>query len=452
MTFYSTEKAALVLDVGERHIRVGIAGEAHPRVVEKAEFPIGRTGEVLTLRESGSGLPGSDAEWEEAVADWLRHVVEDVVGVDASERRLVVGEDLYTPSRFRNALAAAALSSLNMVSVLFAPSPGMALLPLSLPSALVLDIGGSGALTLPVVDSMPLHAKALFSRAGGRLVDANISRLLHLYAKPRDANARPALLVDLPDEDDDLGLDDPVWDSILAPTEHRKGTGSVLAHLGGEGEGEGEEEEEGKDALPAFPPSLVEDFKIKACFVRLGAGDALAPGAALPPDTEADVHLPVGLESVYDIKGGVRGMATEVLFQRGNGAEIVSLQELVLDTLLALPVDLRGLLASNILVIGGVANTPGLVRRLSWEIDALLGGKVSGTKYAPLAPLAGRLRFVSSPHKPDYVAWTGASIVGSMVEYLPQSSITRDEFLDYGKIYDWSAIGSKEEFAHLFHM
>ncbi|KNC46269.1 uncharacterized protein AMSG_02722 [Thecamonas trahens ATCC 50062] len=430
MAFYSTEKAAIVLDIGCTHVRVGLAGEPFPRatLASSLALPDGRVLSLAVVRPTHFQR-GSDPEWREATALWLRSLVGETLQVDPTERRLVVAEDVSTPSRFRNALAHVALAELGMVSLLMHPAGALGLLALRLPTALVVDVGGAAARTLPVVDSMPLLTVARESDAAGALIDANIGRLLRQHAKIRPPWAPAHDLGDLPGDETDACLDDPAW---------REWAGAALGSSGGRG---GDEPGE-------LPRDVVEDFKVKACFVRLGEGDKLDAGATPPPDTSADVHLSHGLETVYDIQGCVRGLAAEVLFHSNNAAEIVSLPELVLLTLVAAPMDVRGTLAQNIVVIGGSASLPGLHRRLGFELDALVS---SDGRFRELAPLAGRFRFVPSPHGPDHLAWTGASLVGAMTEYLPQTSISRDEYLDEPKIPDWSVVGSQADFAHLFH-
>ncbi|KAG8914141.1 hypothetical protein FRC00_000787 [Tulasnella sp. 408] len=67
------------------------------------------------------------------------------------------------------------------------------------------------------------------------------------------------------------------------------------------------------------------------------------------------------------IPGWIRERAAEVLFEGGDIDER-SVVELILDSLLKVPVDLRKTLASSILVVGGTAMLPGFIQRLQAEI------------------------------------------------------------------------------------
>ncbi|KAF7795277.1 hypothetical protein EIP86_006430 [Pleurotus ostreatoroseus] len=67
------------------------------------------------------------------------------------------------------------------------------------------------------------------------------------------------------------------------------------------------------------------------------------------------------------VPGWVRERAAEVLFEGGDVDES-SVAEVILDSLLKVPVDLRKTLASSILVVGGTPMLPGFIPRLHAEI------------------------------------------------------------------------------------
>lgn len=71
------------------------------------------------------------------------------------------------------------------------------------------------------------------------------------------------------------------------------------------------------------------------------------------------------------IPGWVRERAAEVLFDGGDIDES-SVVEIVLETLLSVPVDLRKTLASSILVVGGTSMLPGFIPRLQDELLRML--------------------------------------------------------------------------------
>ncbi|KAG8905919.1 hypothetical protein FRB99_007999 [Tulasnella sp. 403] len=89
------------------------------------------------------------------------------------------------------------------------------------------------------------------------------------------------------------------------------------------------------------------------------------------------------------IPGWVRERAAEVLFEGGDVDER-SIVELVLDTLLKAPVDLRRTLASTILVVGGTAMLPGFIPRLQAEIAKALSSSPQPRSCDHLALDTGR--------------------------------------------------------------
>ncbi|KAG8930195.1 hypothetical protein FRC01_003164 [Tulasnella sp. 417] len=76
------------------------------------------------------------------------------------------------------------------------------------------------------------------------------------------------------------------------------------------------------------------------------------------------------------IPGWIRERAAEVLFEGGDIDER-SVAELILDSLLKVPVDLRKTLASSILVVGGTAMLPGFIQRLHTELIKTLESQPS---------------------------------------------------------------------------
>lgn len=138
----------------------------------------------------------------------------------------------------------------------------------------------------------------------------------------------------------------------------------------------------------------------------------------------------VGPAAAVTVPGWVRERAAEVLF--GDGPEEApSVSELVLDTLLKLPVDLRPELAAAVLVTGGTASLPGLIPRLRDDVrihlrdeavDAERDGDVAmtdhraelaayrrRTKYAPLNGLGRRFAVLNDPAPLDSTTAADAS-------------------------------------------
>ncbi|KAJ8494402.1 hypothetical protein ONZ45_g13246 [Pleurotus djamor] len=113
------------------------------------------------------------------------------------------------------------------------------------------------------------------------------------------------------------------------------------------------------------------------------------------------------------IPGWIRERAAEVLFEGGDVDES-SLAEVILDTLLKVPVDLRKTLASSILIVGGTPMLPGFITRLHAELLRAIAPTedshaVTPTssrslpkydRYAALRPLVPYFSIVNDPAPP----------------------------------------------------
>ncbi|KAG6862467.1 hypothetical protein C0995_000013 [Termitomyces sp. Mi166 len=147
------------------------------------------------------------------------------------------------------------------------------------------------------------------------------------------------------------------------------------------------------------------------------------------------------------IPGWIRERAAEVLFEGGDVDE-ASVAEVVLDSLLKVPVDLRKALASSILVSGGTAMLPGFIPRLHSEIIRALSSSSASSRqpkrpnrlpppqydrYASLRPLIPYFAILNNPSPPTpmsdranahagkapafssaTLAWVGGSLAGAL--------------------------------------
>jgi actin-related protein 10 len=185
------------------------------------------------------------------------------------------------------------------------------------------------------------------------------------------------------------------------------------------------------------------------------------------------------------IPGWVRERAAEVLFDSGDVDES-SVAEVILETLLRVPVDLRRTLASSILVVGGTPMLPGFIPRLQDELVRLLERSPPARQstrpdrppipvhdpYAPLRPLAPYVAILNNPSPPPSIdanipsnagkapaftpamlPWVGGSLAGYVSFYSLSSSLTLDPSYRALKISGmeisrekWDETATEEEF------
>lgn len=193
----------------------------------------------------------------------------------------------------------------------------------------------------------------------------------------------------------------------------------------------------------AFEKDLLEDIKVRTCFVApFEKGIELAKEktkTSIDVDiksglgTPCDVNYPIDGTKTLVVPGALRESVCEVMFEMYGDEHTVP--TLIIEAILQSPRDVRKLLASNIVIIGGTSMLPGFKHRIMKELKSL----------------ATSNRFKSSMHfdefafhnlttcKENYAAWLGASIFGS-TEVLATRALTKEQYIKNEKsIQDWSS-------------
>jgi actin-related protein 10 len=188
---------------------------------------------------------------------------------------------------------------------------------------------------------------------------------------------------------------------------------------------------------PVLDEKILEDIKLKCCFVtsfersrqfyaELGAKklNLLADSDAFTKVTDfkfaPDCDYPLSNNLILHIPGYVREMTLEALFVNHIDSNL-TIPNLILDTLLKCPIDLKKDMASNVVLIGGNFMLSGFKHRLVSELDYLLNDDAQ--LYAKEFSFR-KLKFHQPPAHDNYTAWLGASIFGTL-EILDLYSIPR---------------------------
>lgn len=170
---------------------------------------------------------------------------------------------------------------------------------------------------------------------------------------------------------------------------------------------------------------LAEEIKVRTCFVT-SLDRSVKLGTAQAPDPPHAVKYP-GVKSI-NVPGEIREKAFEMLWERDN--DNLSIPTMILDAILKCPIDTRQVLAENILLIGGTTMTKGFASRLKSELLTL----VRSNYYADKLKIRG-FKFHTAPSKPNYTAWLGGAIFGSVD--LPLRCLTKEDYLKSDRIPDW---------------
>jgi actin-related protein len=176
------------------------------------------------------------------------------------------------------------------------------------------------------------------------------------------------------------------------------------------------------DALRlALPPDVVAD---PALLARVAEHARLSHVhlAALDARTDDSVSLALSASLSASLpRALLNSAALDVL---GADDDDRPLAALLVDSLLASPIDARALLAHNVCVVGGGACAQGYAAALQRAVDAELRRRDS----PDAAALASHLRVSSHAKMPaSLVCWIGASLVAAAGELAPEF-LTRDQF------------------------
>jgi len=374
----------IILDIGSAYTKCGLAGETGPRCIIPSKVKNTRTKEVVDVWSYGSV-----SELYENLKDLLYVLIFRHLLVTPRDRRVVVVESLLCPSDFRETLAQVLFKHYEVGSVLYAPAPLVGLLPLGAGVGLVLDVGHSHTSVVPVYEGIPIMKGWQSIPLAGKAIESRIKAQL---------------------------------------LEHGTLSSSQTQH---------EAVSEHQDAITN---EVLEDIKVRCCFIteysrgqqiqevtmRGGHANKLPPP---PPDTD----YPLDGGSVLNVSGRIREHSGEVLFEQDN--EETSIATLLLDALVECPIDTRAALAANVLVMGGTAMLPGFMHRLQLELSNLLLKPVYASQLG-----VKQFRFHRPPSKENYTAWLGGAMIGA-VETLAMKSLSRDAFLQRGRLPDWCQVG-----------
>ena len=371
----SSEKHAVVLDIGTAYTKVGYAGESSPRAILKTP----QTFDTL------------DKEvLHDELVEFVHRLYFEVLLVNPKDRRVVLLESLLGETRLKDELVEVLFNHFEVLSILFAPSHLMPLYGLGLQNALVVDVGFSSTSVIPVYQSVPILKAWQALPLGGQALHESIKK---------EISSRGTIKV---------------------------------------GESEFEKFEDTKVELLE---EVIEDIKVRLCFVpRLGRGQqiqqirqdasSVSGLSSFLKQSVPSVDYTLTGESVLKIDGQTREGASEVLFEQDN--DRLSLSTMVLDALIASPIDTRKELAQNIIIIGGTASQLGLKARLFQEIEFLMKqkyyqDKLKLTDFKLHIPLG----------KENYAAWVGASIFGA-TDAISTRSFTREQYSKDRAVPDWS--------------
>lgn len=390
------DKNTVVLQIGRRFTKCGFAGESCPRAIIKT---------IIHSSRGGSSTWLCDIKDRAILKENLRNFIEKIyfnhLAVSPKEKRVVIVESVFCKTIFRNTLTQVLFEQFNVPSIVFVPDHLMALASLGLNTGLVIDIGSEEAISIAVVGGVTLLDCAQFASLGAKTLDSLISEELI----KRDPTLRDSLNMEIVE-------DIRIRTCFVAPFER----GLKMT------------EDKYQQFKQSHKDSVGDDHSSNSSIQSMENFNFLSD---IDEKSPSSVEYPIGGWKTIMIPGNLREGSCEVLFEIFGYEH--SLTTMIIETIMMSPIDCRRALSENILVIGGLANLPGLEHRLSKELIYVN----QSSRYNRKVP--DEFRFHQAMCPKNYVSWLGASLFCN-TSFVELRSTTRDQWIKDGKKCpkDWS--------------
>ncbi|KRX19363.1 Actin-related protein 10 [Trichinella nelsoni] len=371
-----TEKKVIVLDIGTALTKYGFSSELVPRGI----IP---TTPALTTLDVISFSNHEEQSRLQMVTDFFDNIFFRQLLITPAKERMVIVESMITPTMRRDLIAKVLFTRFDIANICFPPIHLCAAFPLGTQTALVVDVGNYETQVMAIFDGVPLIQSFQVAPVASRAV---LKRLRDLIINRCFAYSQ----------------------------------GSMCPAL---------------ECAEIFKDHILEDIKAKICFVTNMERGHMYDRAeneqnAEKPTPPPNVEYVLDEDKVLIINGCIRELAAEIIFlydEDGN-----SIPQLIIESILRCPIDIRKVVAERILVIGGGCMIPGFMARLKEE---LLDNLNRSDRFAEKTAIR-KVKFFKSPAAENYMAWLGGSVIGSL-DILPYRSVSLLN-MQNGCVPDWS--------------
>ncbi|KAG8983817.1 hypothetical protein FRB90_005718 [Tulasnella sp. 427] len=419
-SLYGTEDR-VIIDAGSRVWKVGFSGEGRPRDV----FAVKRSASGLR-GTSGPRDSVDEVERERLMElelqECLRRVFFNSLLADPKSRKVIIVEQPLLPLAVKDMFARILFHNLEVPSVSFMPSHLLALLAVGRVTGLVLDCGHTESTVLPVsrldseysmtlsftftqvYSSRPMFSNIRTSPLAGARLTAHLRALLSLFASYRPpptiirAAAQPSPATRVPEEiltealveevktkclfvgtpfdptaseaDDAMEVDQLSSASTGTPSESGRSSRLSMSEAQAPSSAASGSRASGSGLGSTSSSHNVAESHLRSMaelYKRHANATDVHMKVVPPPAHAAAAGSFNNARGTLIIPGWIRERATEVLFEGGDIDER-NVVEMILDSLLKVPVDLRKTLASSILLVGGTVMLPGFIQRVHAEI------------------------------------------------------------------------------------
>ncbi|KRY22810.1 Actin-related protein 10 [Trichinella patagoniensis] len=382
-----TEKKVIVLDIGTALTKYGFSSELVPRGI----IP---TTPALTTLDVVSFNNHEEQTRLQMVTDFFDNIFFRQLLITPAKERMVIVESVITPTMRRDLIAKVLFTRFDIANICFPPIHLCAAFPLGTQTALVVDVGNYETQVMAIFDGVPLIQSFQVAPVASRAVLKFVSFVAQNYF---------------------IQLRDLIINRCFAYSQ-----GSMCPAL---------------ECAEIFQDHILEDIKAKICFVTNMERGHMYDRAeneqnAEKPTPPPNVEYVLDEDKVLIINGCIRELAAEIIFlydEDGN-----SIPQLIIESILRCPIDIRKVVAERILVIGGGCMIPGFMARLKEE---LLDNLSRSDRFAEKTAIR-KVKFFKSPAAENYMAWLGGSVIGSL-DILPYRSVSLLN-VQNGCVPDWS--------------
>lgn len=396
------DKNIVVLEFGRQYTRCGFASESAPKAIIKT-----------ALRDKHGSLNYLHAiddpkELQLALTSFIERIYFNYLAASPKEKRVVIIESVFVKSTFRKTLAKVFFEQFNAPSILYVPDHLMALASLGLSTGLVLDLGYEEAISIAVVGGVTLLDGSQFTSLGAKSFD----QYLHRKLTAKDHSLKPLLTPDIVE-------DIRAKACFVAPYDR----GLELAN---------DKLEKTKNRIKQAAEQNIRAGIDDGHQIWFSLADQMDECSILEDSrTPMSLRYSLGGCRTINIPGSIREGICELFFEVSGHEQ--SLATMVIETILLAPIDSRRSLGENIVVVGGLANLPGLEHRLSHELINM--GKHDSHRRQP--PISFKLHKTICPK--NYACWLGASMFCTS-NFVELRSTSREQWQIGGMktILEWS--------------
>ncbi|KAK7682630.1 hypothetical protein QCA50_014430 [Cerrena zonata] len=440
----------------------------------RREEPFGRLNRAITTE----GREEENRLLEARLQICLRSVFHDSLLTDPKSRKVIIIEHPLLPLHIKEMMSKILFNNLQVPSISFASSHLLALLAAGRITGLVLDCGHLESTVLPIYSARPLFHQLQTTPLAGATLSSHLRALLLLFgtylppptslsaaanipAATRSTRVPEEVLsesvieelktricfvgdaldtsdanVQSPPGEDSMEMDAPPSDFAISESDFSRVSADLQSNMSSQ-------------QAPSSDYSVVSHSQAISNLDRPQPGEnhlqALAKlymRHSTATDLRIRVEPPLSQQvgtgrGTLIVPGWIRERAAEVLFEGGDVDEC-SVAEVLLESLLQAPVDLRKTLASSILVTGGTPMLPGFIPRLQTELLRAVSphpnssspsrspnrpGKVTRPttyeRYSPLRSLVPYFAILNHPSPPPPATPRAAASAGKAPAFSP---------------------------------